>query len=177
MLALGALLILVTLTLNQQRSIFLVQRSAYLREVESAAADYGAARLHQIAETVAYDEQRIGMTTLDSNTGDLTPDASFGPDGSETPGTFDDLDDFDGFVESNITHTLSDEQYRFRATYSVRYVDPDNPDPNPNGVPSGNTLAKELMVLVESADSLATINDVVARVVVKKVVAITDYTS
>ena len=176
-LALGALLILVTLTVNQQRSIFLVQRGAYLRELESAAADYGEARLRQIAETMAFDEQRVGMTVIDTNTGDLTPDAAFGPDGTETFATFDDLDDFDGYVETDVTHTLSDEQYRFRATYNVRYVDPENPDPDPNGIPAGNTLAKEIMVLVESFDPLTSVDDVVARVVVKKVVTISDYAS
>lgn len=175
MLALGALLIVVTLTLNQQRSIFLIQRNAYLREMETAAADYGKQRLMQIAESVSFDEQRIGMTVINTNTGDLTPDASFGPDGTETFATFDDLDDFDGYVENNVTHVLSGEQYVFKVTYSVRYVDPDSPDPDPYGIPAGNTLAKEVMLLVESMDPLTSTNDVVTRVVMKKIIAITDY--
>ena len=93
MLAMGALLILVTLTLNQQRAAFLVQKNAYLRELESAAADHARMRLHEITE-MDFDEARVGMTTLNTNTNDLTPSLNLGPDPGETPANFDDIDDF-----------------------------------------------------------------------------------
>ena len=159
MLALGALLILVTLSLNQQRSAFLVQRSAYLREMESAAADYARMRLHEITEK-EFDENRVGMTVLDTGTSDLTPFTSFGVDGGEDPTdplTFNDIDDF---------HAFSDT-FRLRSTYSVQYVEPD--DGSSSAVP---TLAKEFTIDVETLDA---IGEARARVRFQEVIAISDY--
>ena len=123
MLAMGALLILVTLTLNQQRAAFLVQKNAYLRELESAAADHARMRLHEITE-MDFDEARVGMTTLNTNTNDLTPSLNLGPDPGETPANFDDIDDFHNLVDTT-SRTLNDELFTFRSTYTVRYVEPD----------------------------------------------------
>ena len=168
MLALGALLILVTLSLNQQRSAFLVQRSAYLREMESAAADYARMRLHEITEK-EFDENRVGMTVLDTGTSDLTPFTSFGVDGGEDPTdplTFNDIDDFHAFSDTT-NHVLNNETFRLRSTYSVQYVEPD--DGSSSAVP---TLAKEFTIDVETLDA---IGEARARVRFQEVIAISDY--
>ncbi len=168
LLALGALLILVTLSLNQQRSAFLVQRSAYLREMESAAADYARMRLHEITEK-EFDENRVGMSVLNTGTTDLTPFASFGVDGGEDPLdplTFNDIDDFHAFTDTT-DHVLNNETFVVRSTYSVQYVVPD--DGTISGAP---TLAKEFTVDVETLDS---IGEARARVRFQKVIAISDY--
>ncbi len=115
MLSLGALLILVTLTLNQQRSAFLVQKNAYLREMETAAADFARVRLHEVTE-LDFDEARVGMTILDTNLSDLTPIAGFGADGGEV--TPDDLDDLHEVTDTT-SHFLNNEQFQIKATYSV----------------------------------------------------------
>ena len=168
MLAMGALLILVTLTMNQQRAAFLVQKKAYLRELESAAADHARMRLHEITEK-EFDEARVGMTTLNTNTIDLTPALSLGPDdaGEVNFVTFNDIDDFHLHVDT-MQRSLNDEIFTFRSTYSVRYVEP-------NGDSTMTpTLAKEFTINVESLDSFG---DARARVRFQKVIAVSDYAS
>ncbi|MBX2818909.1 MAG: hypothetical protein KTR29_04480 [Rhodothermaceae bacterium] len=168
MLAMGALLILATLSINQQRSIFLLQKGAYVRELESAAADWAKVRLHQIAESEAFDEARTSMTVLDPGTSDLTLPASLGRESGEVDVTdFDDIDDYDGFVE-DFTHTLSNETYGLRATYTVRYVDPLTADTTS----LSQTLAKQIIAHVVSRDS---IGHSTAQVTFKKTVTISDY--
>ncbi len=166
-LALGALLILITVSLNQQRSTYLVHQSAYLREMESAASDLAKLRIHQITEGFAYDEARVGMSVLDTAVGDLTPPASLGPDAGEGPVSFDDIDDFNGHVDT-LTHTLSNETYLFEATYTVRYVDPVTADTTS----LTRALAKQVIADVVSLDK---VGHSAARVSFKKTVAITDF--
>lgn len=168
MLAMGALLILSTLSINQQKSIFLLQQGAHVRELESAAADWAKVRLHQIADGEAFDETRLSMTVLDTGTGDLTAPAALGADAGESVvGDFDDIDDYDGFVE-DVTHTLSNETYALRATYTVRYVDPLTADTSS----AARTLAKQIIADVVSRDS---VGYATAQVTFKKTVTISDY--
>ena len=172
MLALGALLILTTLTLNQQKSIFLVQRGAYVREIESAATDYAKIRLHQITEGLAFDEARIGMSVIDTGTNDLTLPLSLGTEGVEDATdklTFDDIDDYNGFSETE-AHTLSNETYFLRADYTVKYVNPVTADTSS----AARTLAKQVIINVASVDS---VGSATARVSFKKTVAISDFAS
>ena len=164
MLALGALLILVTLTLNQQRSAFLVQKNAYLREMESATADFAQKRFHEVTANLAFDEQRVGMTILDTGTSDLTPKLSLGKDGAEA--TIDDIDDLHTVVDTT-THELNKEQFEIRSEYSVQYVDPD--DGTPSNTP---TLAKEFTI---DALALDAVGQARARYRFQKVVVISDY--
>ena len=170
MLAMGALLILSTLTVNQQKSIFFMQQGAYVREMESAAADYAKKRLHEITSSAGFDEARLTMTIIDTDTTDLTLPLSIGTDGGENPNdasTFDDVDDFDGFSE-DVTHTLSDETYALRATYTVRYLHPVTADTTSNA----RGLAKQVIADVVTRDS---VGYAAARVTFKKTVALSDY--
>ncbi|MEM8488368.1 MAG: hypothetical protein AAF564_22655 [Bacteroidota bacterium] len=169
MLAMGALLILVTLSMNQQRSAFLVQKSAYLREMESAAADFAKVRLHEVTEQAFFDEARVNMAILDTGVSDLTPPASFGTDPSEDAtniADFDDLDDFEGFVDTTM-HQLNLEQFQIRSEFSVRYVQASDG----KGV-TFPTLAKEVQI---EATVLDRIGEAQAVVRLQKMVVITDY--
>lgn len=168
MLALGALLILVTLTLNQQRSAFLLQKNAYLREMESAAADFAKKRLHEIS-IKDFDEARTGMTVLDPGLTDLTTFANFGTDPGENAYselTLDDIDDFHLHVDTT-AHELNNEQFQIRAEYAVRYV-----QPNGEVSTTGPTLAKEVTV---DARTLDTAGAARAHVRFQKVIVISDY--
>ena len=168
LLAMGALLILSTLSINQQKSIFLLQKGAYIRELESAAADWAKVRLHEIAEAEAFDEARLSMTVLDPGISDLTLPSSLGKDAGEVGvADFDDIDDYDGYVE-DFTHTLSNETYALRAIYTVRYIDPLTADTSS----VSQTLAKQIIANVVSRDS---IGHSTARVTFKKTVTISDY--
>ena len=167
MLAVGALLIVITLTLNQQRSIFLVQQNAYLRELESVASDFAKKQLHDVTESVAFDEARLGMAALLTATSDLTNQASFGPDAGEV-WPFDDVDDYHAYVDTT-THVINQESYQLRSSYSVQYVDPVTAVAAAPGV---KTLAKEVTINVETLDSIGA---AVARISFQKVVVISDY--
>jgi MSHA pilin protein MshD len=58
-----------------------------------------------------------------------------GPDGSETRATYDDVDDYDGFVENPIAGTTN-----FSSRVTVYYVDPDGVDLDTVQPDSSNTL-------------------------------------
>lgn len=170
MLAMGALLILSTLTLNQQKSIIMMQQGAYVREMESAAADFAKKRLHEITSSAAFDESRLLLSFIDTDTTDLTLPMLMGTDPGENPSdftTFDDVDDYDGFSE-DATHTLSNEDYALRATYTVRYVKQNSTDTTS----TSRSLAKQLIATVVTRDS---VGYATARVTFKKTVALSDY--
>lgn len=166
MLAMGALLILVTLSMNQQRSAFLVQKNAYLREMESAAADFAKIRLHEITQA-DFDEARVNMTILDTGVSDLTLATNFGTDPGEVNiADFDDLDDFAGYVDTT-THQLNLENFEIRSEFSVRYVQASD-----GKEASSPTLAKEVQI---EATVLDRIGQAQAVVRLQKMVVITDY--
>ncbi|MDZ4701575.1 MAG: hypothetical protein SH809_17825 [Rhodothermales bacterium] len=172
LLALGALLIVTTISMNQQRSIFMLQRTAYLRELEAAASDYAQLRLSEVA-SFAFDEARVGMATLNTDFADLTSSGAFGVESGETagaPATFDDIDDFHGLVDSTITHTLSNETYPLRASYTVQYVDPTAP----GSVPSGGfkSLIKVVILTVETREA---IDAGYVRIIERRSIAVSDY--
>lgn len=164
---LGSLLIIMIITVNQQRSIFMFQRNAYIREIESVAADFAKQQLEAISNSVGFDEARLGTVNFTTTTSDLTSVGSLGPDGAETAGSFDDLDDFDGHTET-IFHIVSQDTFRFQATYSVQYVDPSNPS---NTVTSP-TLAKEIVATVISLNPIGAMT---ANVTFSKTMIAADY--
>ncbi len=152
MLALGALVIITMLSINQQRASFLMLESMYLREIENAAADYATLRTEEILSQASYDESRVGSTQLDVDVNTLTESISLGPEvGENTVGQFDDLDDFHNFQEQ-VTHILSADTFRFDVSYDVSYINLANPTAS-SATP---TLAKEFTILVQSRDSIGT---------------------
>ena len=141
-------MIITMISINQQRSHFLVIEGTYIREQEHAALDYATMRLEHIANSKVYDEAMADGSAADVN--NMTTVASFGPDAGETKvEDYDDIDDFHEYTES-VKHALSADTFRFEVSYAVRYVDPSNPS-QPTASP---TLAKELTVNVVSADTI-----------------------
>ncbi len=168
-LALGALMITMMITVNQQQSIFRVQQLGYIRELENAAMDFGASRLEQIMNTTAFDEVVVGATEMAFEASDFTNLAQLGPDGAEHAdqfATFDDLDDYDGFEET-VTHVMSADTFRFQVSYVVEYISPSSP----NVVPGSPTMAKQLTASIQSETM---VGDKRANVVMKRVAIITD---
>lgn len=150
MLALAALMIITITSVNQQRSNMMIQQKMYVREMESAAADYARKRTQEIWSNVAFDESRIGATDIEVDKALLAAAANFGPEsGENTVADYDDLDDYHGFTE-DVIHVLSADTFRFSVDYTVRYVDPANPT-STAGTP---TLVKELSMTVASQDSV-----------------------
>ena len=170
LLALAGITIMATLSLNQQRSIFLVQRSAYVREMESAAQDFARLRLQQIIETAAFDESVVGTSPPPATTANLTTVGQFGPESNDTNAgttTFDDLDDYHNFSETQ-SHLVNDSEFQFKATFTIRYINTAAPE----AAATAPTLAKEITAEVVSVDTLA---NAVPRVTLKQIVAISDY--
>ena len=171
-LALGALLIVMMTAINHQRSTFLIQEVSYVREVESAAADLAEARLESILNQAVFDENTVGMTTLPSDASGMTATlgneaGEVGPGPSdESIGLFNDIDDFHLYTQT-FRHGISSDTFNFQINYSVRYVDPTNPDV----AAGGPTFAKEITALVVSQD---TIGSRIARVNFSKTATIAD---
>lgn len=119
-LAIGALLIIMTTAMLYQRSNMLSQELAYIRQIEIAAEDAAKMRLEGLA-TLAFDEGLVGTTGLPAP-GDyslLTSPLDFGLDGGEV--TPDDLDDYHGRLDT-ISHVVSTDSFWFAISYSVRYL-------------------------------------------------------
>ncbi|MDZ4698297.1 MAG: hypothetical protein SH809_01215 [Rhodothermales bacterium] len=168
-LAFGALMITMMITVNQQQSIFRVQQLSYVRELENAAIDFGARQLEEIMNTVAFDEATVGATKMTFGAGDFSQINEFGHDSGENganKATFDDLDDYDGFEET-ATHVMSADTFMFHVSYAVEYVSPSSP----NTSPSSATFAKQITATIES-DTM--VGDKRAHVVMKRVTIVTD---
>lgn len=149
LLTLGALMIITMISVSQQRTNYMVVEGIYVREQESAAYDYAAMRLEHITSKLTYDESMSDGET-DPDLSILSAVAAFGPESGESDSDdFDDIDDYHGFTET-IKHVLSADTFNFDVSYSVRYVDPSNPE-----VPTTSpTFAKELTVDVVSRDTI-----------------------
>ena len=119
-LAIGALLIIMTTAMIAQRSSIITQEMAFIRHIEIAAEDAARMRLEGLS-TLAFDESTVGATSIPTTTAGLTLPGSFGSDaGDVTP---DDLDDFHGRIDT-FFHVVSTDSFAFRASYWVHYLTP-----------------------------------------------------
>ena len=151
-LGLGALMIITMLSVQQQRVSMHTLEEIYLKEIESAAADYGIKRVEEIINASAFDETRLGSSDLDVDTQTLTSVGAIGPDSGENDvADFDDIDDYHEF-EEDVVHALSADSFRFNVTYEVKYINPSSP----SSTPAAPTLAKEFSIMVLSQDSIGT---------------------
>lgn len=140
-LAIGALLIIMTTAMLYQRSSMLTHELAYIRQIEIAAEDAARMRLEGLS-TLAYDESTVGATTTPTDLSILTPAASFGPEFTDVIPN--DVDDYHGFTDT-LLHVVSQDTFPFIIAYSVQYVDviTKNPTTSP-------TEAKELTANITS---------------------------
>jgi hypothetical protein len=124
LLVLGALTIFGTTTLTANR--FVVDQSDAMLQHEFG---YFAASLAQgyleEAKSMAFDENVIHNTpgSLPSGFGNPSGVAKIGPESGETYGTYDDVDDFDGYSE-----TIDSGRGDFVVNVAVGYVNAANPD-------------------------------------------------
>jgi len=136
LLTIGALVLLsiFTLSLNSH----MVQDHTAIYQSEQYIEAMGAAQRYiEEAEALKFDENK-SATAIASFTSSL----SFGPDSNESYGSFDDVDDFNGFtVVDSLTNSIP-----FTVNISVYYVDPNN---SFNST-SSNTYFKEMSVTISS---------------------------
>ncbi len=136
LLTIGALILLsmFTLTLNshmvQDRAV-MFQSEQYLEAIGSAQ------RFIEQAEVLRFDEKKDASAIAS-----FTSSPNLGPDTGESYGTFDDIDDYDGFsIDDSLTNSIL-----FTISISVYYVDPDNS----YAPTSSNTYYKEMTVTIYS---------------------------
>lgn len=142
LLALSAILVFSVYALGRHRTDNDVERRAVGIEVELAATDVARARLAAI-ERLAFDEDDVAQTGVRR----LAPTSGLGPDAGEgSPGTYDDVDDWDGAVDT-VAVDLGAGSLRFAVAVEVDYVDLAAPD----SVVATPTLAKRVRVWVEEA--------------------------
>jgi len=150
-LAIGALLIIMTTAMLYQRSNMLTQELAYIRQIEVAAEDAARTKLEGLA-TLAFDETVVGSPGVVPDLNTLTASASFGLDSGESyPLIIDDVDDYHG-IKDTIWHSVSAnaDSFSFVVDYTVKYLTTDNV------VSAAQTTQKELIVDIESLDKIGT---------------------
>jgi hypothetical protein len=148
-LALGALMIIMITALNHQRSVLMIQEASYAREMESAALDIAKLKIEEKLIQTEFDDRWTTQTVFPSSATELTPAASLGPDPGETPATYNDIDDYHNFTETNVLHSIGADTFRFNITYTVKYVDLAT-----NDTTSTQTYIKKITAKVVSVDSV-----------------------
>ena len=92
-------------------------KAAYL----AMATSIGQNLINRISSK-AFDQGTISNPPYSA--GILTPAASLGPEAGETPGTYNDVDDFNGYLETDTTAYTG----IFHSSVLVNYVSESNPD-------------------------------------------------
>jgi|GEM_PF-4755290 len=140
LLALGALMIIMLIAVNQQRSTIHIHEQVYAREISQARDDFAVRLLEGISNEMSFDEQTMALTDIPTNVSSLSD--LLGPDLGETvDSTFDDIDDFEAYRDT-FMHVISADTFFFDVTFSVTYIDDDNT------TTTSKTFAKEISALI-----------------------------
>lgn len=133
--AMGALLILSLTILRMNNNILSTDETVMDSKVGILATSIGTSLIEE-ASKLAFDE----MTRTDpiNNLLLLTPSLLLG---QETPGVFDDFDDFNNYVQHDTIYSIP-----FHTQCSVTYINANNPD----GATTTNTWHKKLTVKISS---------------------------
>ena len=120
-LALGALMIIMLIAVNQQRSAIQFHEQVYVREISQARDDFAISYLEGVINQKRFDEATIPLTEIPTDVTILT--SVLGPeDASENAdSTFDDIDDFHAYRDT-FDHVISADTFRFDVTFSVNYI-------------------------------------------------------
>lgn len=111
----GVMFLVSQLTLRLNSSVLQAKVLGTENESVLAATSFAQAFLHEVTAR-HFDERVIGkkITTVDS----LTVPASLGPETGETYSTFDDIDDFNGYVRTAINDRLGTDTLRVAVSYT-----------------------------------------------------------
>lgn len=118
LLTIMSLMLMGRLILSVNTTTLDVGFSKDMSEYRIAATSLGTSMIEQ-SNALAFDEKTVD-TTITSTT-QLTAAASFGPDGTETLSTFDDIDDFHNYVKLD---TLQGVDYRSRTRVEYMATSP-----------------------------------------------------
>ena len=148
-LALAALMIIMLIAVNQQRSAIRLHEQVYVREISQARNDLGTSLLEGIVNQKVFDETVITATDIPTDPNTLS--AVLGPDDVATEfsaATFDDIDDFHLFSDT-VAHVVSADTFRFQVDYSVTYLTPTNT------ATSTRTFTKEIAAVIKPIDNFS----------------------
>jgi hypothetical protein len=135
-LIMGAILLISFISLRMNQTVSDGMDSTLENEAILTATEHAQSVLREVAAE-KFDERAIDSTI--TNPANMTPLASLGPDFGEAYPLLDDIDDFKGFVATNLT---SDRLGSFTHKVSVWYTAPGG------GVSGTPTLYKEVEVRV-----------------------------
>ena len=141
-LALGALMIIMLIAINQQRSTIRIHEQVYVREISQARDDFATSLLEGIVNQMDFDEETIPLTSIPTNVNDMS--LVLGPEGllETDPSTFDDLDDFHAYRDT-FQHIISADTFRFDVSFTVNYLTPTNT------ISATRTFTKEITAQID----------------------------
>ena len=147
-LALGALMIIMLIAVNQQRSTIQFHEQVYVREISQARDDFAIGLLEGITNQKRFDENTIALTEIPTDPSILSD--ILGTDTSENAdslNTFDDIDDFNAYRDTFL-HVISADTFMFDVTFSVNYIT------EFDSVTVSKTFAKEIIADVSPLNNL-----------------------
>ena len=141
-LALGALMIIMLIAINQQRSTIHIHEQAYVREISQARDDFAISMLEGLINEKNFDEAAITLTGIPTDPNTMS--SVLGPDdlSEVNDSTFDDIDDFHAYRDTFL-HVISADTFFFDVTFNVTYLT------GTNTVSSVRTFTKEITATVD----------------------------
>jgi len=139
LLSIGALLILSLTVLRVNNSILLTEKVMQDSKLGVLATSV-ATSLMEEAGKKAFDESSVNDAVLDLSA--LTSYNSLGPNNGETPATYDDFDDYNGYTKKDTVNTID-----FKIVCAVNYINPNNID----GSTTQKTWHKKMTVTVTTS--------------------------
>lgn len=138
-LAMGALILLALLSFNFNSAVLQNSTADVENKVAMTAISLGDDLIEEM-KSRSFDQTTVEFPT--SNPASLTPVDSLGPETGEVYPNFNDVDDFNGYVQHVSTPFAED----YHISCLVQYVDPNNPD----NVSSTQTFFKKATVSITS---------------------------
>lgn len=146
-LALGALMIIMLIAMNQQRSTIRMHEQVYVREISQARDDFANLLLEGIVNEKNFDEATLTLTSIptvpDSFSLVLGPESIY----EDSFATFDDIDDFHAFRDT-FQHIISADTFSFDVSFTVNYIT------DADSVTSVRTFTKEITAQIDPLHNL-----------------------
>jgi hypothetical protein len=139
-LVIGGLILFSILVINVNSSVTNMQSQTNSSEYFSEAADLAQNMINRISSK-AFDQHTLSDSIV-TDVSTLTPAASLGPESGETLSTYNDVDDFNNYTETDTTTVAG----IFHLKVKVNYVS----DNNFNTVLYTQSLTKRIQVAVTS---------------------------
>jgi MSHA pilin protein MshD len=139
LLSIGALLLLSLTILRVNNGILSSDTVLQNSKIGVLATSLGTSLIEE-ANRKSFDAASVGEAIIDKKM--LTPPYLLGPDGGETPDTYNDFDDYNGYVKADTVFNID-----LRMACKINYVEPNNVD----GIKFAKTWHKKITVSISSS--------------------------